>query len=182
MAIYTKRGDRGETSLYDKASSQKIRISKDSLRINAIGSVDELNSVLGLYSSFESDKASKKYIQRIQGDLFTIGAILAGANKRFSAAKVKYLEKKIDNLEGKLPVLAHFILPGGTTAASYLHLARSVSRRAERVIVSLSKQEAVNPSILVFINRLSDLLFMLAREANAKEKTAETSWPSKVLK
>ena len=182
MAIYTKRGDKGETSLYNKESSQKIRISKDSLTVHSIGSIDELNSVLGISASLEKDNVRKKFIQKIQSDLFTIGAILAGANKRFSASKVKYLEKKIDYLEGKLPVLGHFILPGGSILSANFHLARSVSRRAERMVVALSKEEKVNPPILVFLNRLSDLLFMLAREANSREKTAETSWPPKVLK
>lgn len=182
MSIYTKRGDKGETSLYDKNSSQKNRVSKDSSRIRAIGSIDELNSLLGVCVALESNIRGKKFLQKIQSDLFVIGAILAGADKRFSSSKVRYLERRIDSLEGKLPVLSHFILPGGGFLAANLHLARSVARRAERSIVALSKKERVKPPILVFINRTSDLLFMLAREANAKERTAETTWTSKVLK
>ncbi len=180
MAIYTKRGDRGETSLYDKASTQKIRISKDSLRINAIGSVDELNSYLGTIAVKVQDAGFK--IQDIQADLFRMGAILAGANLRFSNVKTKKLEKEIDRLEGSLPVIRNFILPGGTEIAAGLHFARSLTRRAERAIVALNKQEQVNPAILVYINRLSDFLYIKAREINHKEGKTETTWSSKVLK
>lgn len=180
MAIYTKRGDRGETSLYDKASSQKIRISKDSLRINAIGSVDELNSYLGVVAVKYQDSRFK--IQDIQADLFRIGAILAGAGLRFSKVKTRKFEKEIDRLEGSLPVVRNFILPGGSEVAAELHFARSLVRRAERAIVALNKQEPISPEILVYINRLSDFLYIKAREINHKEGKTETTWSSKVLK
>lgn len=167
MAIYTKRGDKGETSLYDKESSQKIRIAKDSLRINAIGAVDELNSYLGIVGAgFEN----------IQADLFRVGAILAGAPLRFSPAKTKKLERQIDKLEGSLPVVKNFLLPGGTALAGQLYFARALARRAERQVVALNNQEPVHPGILVYLNRLSDFLYIKAREANHKAKKAETPW------
>lgn len=170
MAIYTKRGDKGETSLYDKNSRQNIRVSKDSLRIGAIGAIDELNSYLGVASTNLKD---------IQRDLFTIGSILAGARLSFGKAKTKKLEKTIDKLEGKLPVLKNFILPGGTSEAAHLQYARALCRRAERELVSLSKTQDINPNILTFMNRLSDYLFMFARKANYDAKIKEETWKRK---
>ena len=172
MAIYTKKGDKGETSIF--ANDKKI--SKSSLRISAIGTVDEVNSALGASLAFSKDTYLKKTIVGIQKDLFTLGSILAGSKLRFSIAKTKKLEKIIDKLEGSLPVLKNFILPGGTKTASLLHLARSFARRSEREVVALSEVEAVRHQILVYLNRLSDLIFMLAREANAKKKASEVIW------
>src|SRR3972149_11914995 len=111
MAIYTKRGDRGETSLFDKDSVQNIRVSKDALRIRTIGALDEANSSLGVVVSFSSDKKLNFLITRIQAELFTIGSILAGANLRFSKTRTLFLEKNLDKLEGALPVLGNFLLP-----------------------------------------------------------------------
>ncbi len=167
MAIYTKRGDKGETSLYDKNSRQNIRVSKDSLRIEAIGAIDELNSYLGVASADLKD---------IQRDLFTIGSILAGAKLRFPKSKIKKLEKVIDKLEGTLPVLKNFILPGGIQTAANLQYARALCRRAERAIVRL---EIKNQEILAYINRLSDYLFMLARKANYDVGIKEEVWKRK---
>lgn len=167
MAIYTKRGDKGETSLYDSTSRQNIRVSKDSRRINAIGAIDELNSYLGMTS------ADLKEIQR---DLFTIGSILAGAKLRFGKAKTKKLEKTIDKLEGKLPVLKNFILPGGSRLAAHLQYARALTRRAERQVVALSEVDKIKPEVLIYLNRLSDYLFMLARKANFDAEVKEEVW------
>ena len=179
MVIYTKRGDRRETSLFDKQFRQNIRVSKDSLRIRAIGAVDEANSYLGLCLSLSEDKKLNNLLTNIQGELFRIGAILAGAKLRFSASKTKVLEKEIDKLEGTLPPLKNFVLPGGTPLAAHLHIARTILRRAEREVVALNQVEAVKANILTFLNRLSDLLFMLARKANYEAKVKENVWKSK---
>ena len=176
MAIYTKRGDKGETSLFDKASVQNIRVSKDSLRIRAIGAVDEANSSLGVVVSLSSDKKLNSQITRIQAELFTIGSILAGANLRFSKTRTLFLEKKLDKLEGTLPVLRNFLLPGGSVVASHLQVSRTFVRRAEREIVALSKAEPVKPQILIYLNRLSDFLFMLARKVNHDAGAKELVW------
>ena len=169
MAIYTKKGDRGETSLF--SSPQKV--SKSSLRIRAIGAVDEANSFLGVVVSENPLVAELKEVQR---DLFTIGAILAGAQLRFPKAKTKRLEKRIDEIEGKLPVLKNFILPGGFPSAAKLFFARTLVRRAERALVALNQKEPLRPEVLVYLNRLSDYLFMLAREVNFKIGVSEESW------
>lgn len=178
MAVYTKRGDKGQTSLYDPLNAQNIRISKSSTRINAIGSIDELNSFLGIICT-KSDKKLKVKIENIQGKLFRIGSILAGAKLRFSVSYVKPFEKEIDTLEGTLPVLKNFILPGGSEIGSLLHYARTLVRRAERALVSLNETEEVRPEILIFINRLSDYLFMLARKANFDSSLPEKIWKTK---
>ncbi len=174
MAIYTKRGDRGETSLYDKNSRQNIRVSKNSLRIEAIGAIDEANSFLGIISSRDANLG--KEIKEVQRNLFTIGGVLAGANLRFSKTKTKKLEKKIDKLEGELPVLKNFILPGGSEISSHLLYARTIVRRAEREVVALDKKEKVSPQILSYLNRLSDYVFMLGRLVNALSGIKEETW------
>lgn len=178
MAIYTKRGDKGETSLYDSQSSQRLRVSKDSLRIKAIGSVDELNSLLGVARAFVEAPITVKILKEIQADLLTVGSILAGSNLKFSINKTKRLEKIIDKLESTLPVLANFILPGGSISASLVQLARSVARRSERTLVRLNKKENVPGEIMVYINRLSDTLFMIARQINLQNNTKEDIWKS----
>jgi cob(I)alamin adenosyltransferase len=176
MAVYTKRGDKGETSLFDGAARQNIRVSKDSLRIRAIGAVDEANSSLGVVVSFSSDKNLNLQIIRIQTELFTIGSILAGAKLRFSKARTVFLERRIDKLEGSLPVLRNFILPGGSVVGSHVQVSRTLVRRAERQIVTLSKLEPVKPQILTYLNRLSDFLFMLSRKVNEDEGIKELVW------
>ena len=176
MVIYTKRGDKGETSLFDKEARQNIRISKDSLRIRAIGAIDEANSFLGVCVSLSEDKKLNNLLSGIQGDLFRIGAILAGAKLRFSASKTKKLEKEIDLLEGTLPVLKNFILPGGDPLAAHLQVARTMVRRAERQVVRLNQTEPIKPEILSFVNRLSDLIFMLARKVNYERDIKEKVW------
>lgn len=176
VAIYTKKGDRGETALYDPLARSNRRIPKDSLRINAIGAVDEVNSFLGIVISGSSDKNLDNLLKEVQNNLFNIGAILAGASLRFSLAKTKKLEKAIDELEGRLPVLKTFILPGGTEISARLFFARALARRAERAVVALSGVERVKPEILIYLNRLSDFLFMLGRNENAKDGIKEEQW------
>lgn len=176
VAIYTKKGDRGETALYDPLARSNIRIPKDSPRINAIGCLDELNSFLGIVLSESSDINLTALLTKVQNNLFNIGAILAGAAISFSATKAKDLEKTIDKLEGRLPVLKTFILPGGSITASRLFFARALVRQAERAIVALNRKEPVRPEILIYTNRLSDFLFMLAREQNSKAKMKEQTW------
>ena len=172
MAIYTKKGDKGETSLYKKGK----KVSKNSSRIKAIGAVDELNSALGVCISFSDDKKLKSLLAGVQRDLFVIGSVLAGANLRFGKSKTKKLEKVIDKLEGDLPVLKNFILPGGTKAASQLFFTRSIARRTEREVVSLHEREKVNPQITIYLNRLSDFVFMLARNENFEKGLNEIVW------
>jgi cob(I)alamin adenosyltransferase len=178
MAIYTKRGDAGETSLYDKKNTQRSRISKDSFIIETLGTIDELNSVLGVSLSFCKRKKTRALIKEVQSNLLVIGSITAGSKLRFSKTKTQKFEKIIDELESKLPVLKNFLLPGGTKFASHLHLARSVSRRLERRMVKLSKTNEVKPQVLVYLNRLSDFLFMLARDDNFSFGEKESFWKS----
>ncbi len=179
MAIYTKKGDKGQTSLYSSQPAVSQRVSKNSIRIRTIGSIDELDSFLGLAKSFCLDLKIQKIISDIQKDLLTIGSILAGSKLRLSKTKTKRLEKMIDTWEGNLPRLSNFILPGGTPLAAELHVARSMARRAEREVTALSEVEKVSDSIKSYINRLSDFLFMLARVANSDQKIKEEIWIGK---
>lgn len=176
MAIYTKRGDRGETSLYDEKNTQRTRISKDSLIVNTLGVIDELNSSIGVAVSFCDDKKTKTLLEEVQKDLLRIGSIIAGSKLRFSKSKTRKLEKVIDGLEGSLPVLKNFIIPGGEKFASHLHFSRSLARKAERKMVALSKEIRVKEQILAYLNRLSDFLFMLARQASHKKGKKDTVW------
>jgi len=175
MSIYTKRGDKGETCLIGSKDGGK-QVSKDSLRICAIGAVDELNSCVGIVRSFSEDKGSDKKLKVIQSDLLTAGSILGGSELKFYNSKTKKLEKEIDGLEKKLPKLTNFIIPNGTKIASFLHFARTLSRRAEREVVALSRIEEVKPQILVYLNRLSDYLFTLARNENHKSEVEDDLW------
>lgn len=182
MAIYTKKGDEGLTSLYGEDKKRR----KDDLRVEAYGTVDELNSHLGgVISLLTPDtKRLRSHLLEIQKDLFEIASCLATprrAEPPFSVGsdKTKRLEKLIDELEGTLPVLQNFIFPGGSKAGAALHVARTVARRAERATVSLANKEEVNPQILVYINRLSDCLFMMARFANKLDKKPEEIWKQK---
>jgi cob(I)alamin adenosyltransferase len=169
MAIYTKKGDRGETSLF-KGS----RVPKNSLRIRVIGAIDEVNSYLGVIISESLE--IKKEISEIQRNLFTIGSILAGAPLRFPKVKTKKLERELDRLEGTLPVLKNFILPSGEKVAAKLFFARTLVRRAEREVALLNSKEPLKPEILVYINRLSDYLFMVGRRENFKKGIKEEVW------
>jgi cob(I)alamin adenosyltransferase len=168
--IYTKSGDKGDTGLGDGA-----RVPKDHPRVAAYGSVDELNAVLGLLVSHFPQAAEMDLIRSIQNDLFDVGADLClpqatdekpGAHLRIRAEQAERLEHAIDRLNANLAPLTSFILPGGQAAAAWCHLARTVCRRAERDVVTLSREETINPQVIVYLNRLSDLLFVLARIYN----------------
>ncbi|ODU00953.1 MAG: ATP:cob(I)alamin adenosyltransferase [Planctomycetes bacterium SCN 63-9] len=177
--IYTKTGDEGMTGLLSDR-----RIAKDHSRIEAYGTVDELNAVLGVARSSGLDEALDSLTARIQEDLFMVGSALADPNPDgpfhsvVRAEHVEKLEAAIDDLESTLPRLTVFILPGGTTGAAHLHLARTVCRRAERALVALSHQPSENvPSVvIVYLNRLSDLLFVMARSANHRSSVADIPW------
>ncbi len=187
MAIYTRKGDRGKTSLYnakyytkyDKSSAQRGEVSKDSLRINAIGAIDELNSHLGVTISISENRILNRKLKETQRDLLTIGSILAGSNLRFFKTKTRHLEKEIDEIERRLPKLENFILPGGSKVASSFQYARVLARRAERRLVAVNAREKVKPQIFTFLNRLSDYLFMLARDSNYKSGIKEEVWIGK---
>ncbi|MFH1863799.1 MAG: cob(I)yrinic acid a,c-diamide adenosyltransferase, partial [bacterium] len=161
MSVYTKTGDKGETGIFSGK-----RLSKDSLLIEAIGSMDEANSWLGVVGGFED----------IQKDLMTISSILAGADLKLPSTKTKKLEKEIDKLDKILPPLKHLIRPGGSETGAKLHFARTLVRRAERAVVGVLNKEKVKPEILIYLNRLSDYLFMHARFANFQDGTREVEW------
>ncbi len=167
--IYTRGGDGGETSLGDGA-----RTPKHDLRVAAYGSVDETNATIGLARLYTSGP-SDDMLARIQNDLFDLGADLcrpgeADGALRIVEAQVERLESEIDAMNEQLAALTSFILPGGSEASAHLHLARTVSRRAERLVSELATREAINPAALRYINRLSDHLFQLARLANERGK------------
>ncbi len=177
--IYTKSGDSGETGLGDGT-----RVRKDSPRVTAYGEVDELNSTLGLLLAYCPDCPEAALLRVIQNDLFDVGADLCvpptenegpGTTLRVVAAQYERLEKAIDRLNEKLEPLGSFILPGGTPTSAWLHLARTVCRRAERAVVTLMHSQKVNPHALIYLNRLSDFLFVLARVAN-HGGTADVLW------
>jgi cob(I)alamin adenosyltransferase len=168
--IYTRSGDQGETSLGDGT-----RVPKQSLRVATYGTVDETNAAIGL-ARLHAKGEIGAILARIQNDLFDLGADLAQARgklaaiPRIGASQVTRLEKEIDRIDRGLAPLKSFVLPAGTALAAGLHFARTVARRAERLVSDLAKIEAVNPEALKYLNRLSDLLFVLARQANAKGK------------
>jgi cob(I)alamin adenosyltransferase len=179
MKIYTKTGDRGETSLFDNT-----RVSKADPRVDAYGEVDELNACLGAARAAGLDAEVGLALEQIQKDLFALGARLADPSARIAervvkaavtAADVERLEKIIDTLEGELPPLRRFILPGGSAAGALLHLARTVCRRAERRVIALGPG-ASEPVIIIYLNRLSDLLFVMARAVNHRARMPETEW------
>jgi len=187
MSVYTRAGDKGKTHLY-----QGKIILKSSLRIEAIGSIDELNSTIGVAVAQFKNKNSKvkNELEKIQNDLFEIGGALANPSSKVQKlnSRVQNFEREIDKLEKKLPELKNFILPGGSLGGALLHLARTVSRRAERRIVELSEKDKqslrsdnlrVQNEIIIYMNRLSDLLFMFARSINNIEKKKEKVWKSR---
>lgn len=176
--VYTKSGDAGETSLVDGS-----RVSKADLRVTAYGDVDELNSLLGIARAGLTDPQLNEALGNIQNELFIVGADLASPLEiqvpRIEEDHVTGMERLIDLLLEELEPLREFILPGGTQLGATLHLARAVSRRAERSVVTLAAQSAINKQALIYLNRLSDLLFVMARVANkrsgAKEEPANFS-------
>ncbi len=175
MRIYTKTGDKGETGLFNGS-----RVPKDDPRVEAYGTVDELNSILGLYRADQADPLLFTEIRRIQEELFELGADLAtpGGQKSLSllASSISFLENRIDEIMGCLPDLQSFILPGGSIPASQLHIARTVCRRAEREVISLMRQEDIPDILLVYLNRLSDYLFALARHENHRQGCGDELW------
>jgi cob(I)alamin adenosyltransferase len=176
--IYTKTGDSGLTGLADGS-----RAEKDSLRISVIGDIDELNSLLGLLIAINIDEEIKVCLLDIQHILFDLGGELAiPGSEMLIEARVQYLEKTIDQYNASLPPLKEFILPGGSVPAAVCHTARAVCRRAERQLVSLSKEVSINKVSLKFLNRLSDLLFVFARTLALSEGGKEIYWQSERLK
>ena len=176
MKIYTKTGDAGETGLFGGG-----RVPKDDPRVCAYGDVDETNATIGFAVALEPADFEIKTLQTIQRDLFTIGAELAtpDASKQKASVKreqVSALEQVIDRHEATLPPLKNFILPGGTPKAAALHLARTTCRRAERSVVALARDEQINPLIIHYLNRLSDLLFVLARAVNKQAGRSDIVW------
>jgi len=187
--IYTRTGDRGETGLIGGR-----RVSKDDARVEAYGALDELNSAIGAARAFLAGAAGAfpagaadaradlaAACDQIQRDLFALGAEIAAPGKegqgpRVAATDVDALEAWIDRFDAALPALRVFILPGGTPGGALLHVARTVARRAERRVVTLSRAEPLNPEILRYLNRLADLLFVLARAANARAGVTEDEW------
>lgn len=187
MRIYTKSGDKGETGLLGG-----VRVPKDDLRIAAIGEVDELNAIIGVLRSMLR-RAQHDILKQIQSNLFAIGAELAEPDAKqkrrtrlseqnrkspFDENRSRVLEKEIDRMENALPPLKNFILPAGTTFSAHAHLARAVCRRAERAVVALHRKSPLNQNILIYLNRLSDFLFMLAREDMFRQKKKEEIWHS----
>jgi cob(I)alamin adenosyltransferase len=171
--VYTRTGDQGQTSLVGGA-----RVSKASLRVDAYGDVDELNCVIGLARARLEDQEIDEVLGLIQNDLFTLGADLASPSEidvpRIEESFTRKLEELADRFLAELEPLKEFILPGGSEAGAVLHLARTVARRAERRVVELFETEQCNPETIVHLNRLSDLLFILARVVNHRASVQET--------
>jgi cob(I)alamin adenosyltransferase len=179
MKIYTKTGDGGDTSLFDNT-----RVSKADARVDAYGEVDEVNACLGTVRAAGVDADIGAVLEAIQKDLFALGARLADPSARIASRVTKAtigepdvhrLEETIDRLEGELPPLRRFILPGGGPAGAALHLARTVCRRAERRVIGLGRDE-VEPVLVAYLNRLSDLLFVMARAVNHRAGVPEVEW------
>ncbi|WP_228235458.1 cob(I)yrinic acid a,c-diamide adenosyltransferase [Allomuricauda sp. M10] len=179
MKIYTKTGDKGTTALFTGK-----RVPKHHIRIESYGTIDELNSHLGLLRDQEMDTHSKSMLVLIQEKLFTVGSILATEPDKDQRLKIPrineddilLLEKEMDQMNENLPEMTHFILPGGHTTVSYCHVARTVCRRAERMITYLHENEPVPETVLSYINRLSDYLFVLARKLSYDLKATEIKW------
>jgi cob(I)alamin adenosyltransferase len=178
MKIYTKTGDQGTTSLFGGK-----RVSKADLRIDTYGTIDELNAIIGLVRDQEVNQNRKNILIEIQDRLFTIGAILAaepGNTKvkipALTEGDIVFLEREIDRMEATLPVMKFFILPGGHQSISFCHLARTVCRRAERLVVALHQVEGVDSLVIQYLNRLSDYLFVLSRKMTSELGAEETSW------
>ena len=176
MKLYTKQGDDGHTGLFGGG-----RVPKNDARVCAYGEVDECNSAIGVVIAKGADVEMVTMLRQVQSELFTLGAELAAAGGRSPGVKigdahVAQLERWIDTADKEMPPLKNFVLPGGTETAAALHLARTVCRRAERTTVALSLQQTVRPAVIIYLNRLSDLLFALARLANHQTGVADIPW------
>jgi len=177
MKLYTRTGDHGQTSLHGGT-----RVEKDCLRVEAYGTVDEMNSWIGWTRAECTYDPLSTILDQIQRELFELGADLACGHQtdppepRMGDHHITNLERHIDNLSGELPPMKHFILPGGSPLASKLHIARTVCRRAERLCVRLARDEAVDPRAIIYLNRLSDLLFAMARRANQLAGVEDVPW------
>ncbi len=180
--IYTRTGDAGETGLFGGG-----RVSKDDLRVEAYGSVDELNAAVGAVRSLEIDPELDRHLARVQEQLFSVGSHLATPSQArarsaippVEAAWSVELEKAIDGWEAELPALTRFLLPGGSRSGAALHVARCACRRAERRVVALHRKAKVEDAVLVYLNRLSDFLFVAARVANHRAGAPEVLWEPK---
>ena len=174
--IYTKTGDEGNTGLGDGS-----RIEKFNLRIEGLGNIDELNSVIGIIISENIPVKESEWLKKIQHDLFDIGGELSIPNfTNLGILKVEFLESNIDNMNKDLPPLKEFILPGGSKVSSYTHLARTICRRVERNLFKLNQTEKVNEFSLKYINRLSDFLFVLARHLNKSKNINDIFWKKNI--
>lgn len=175
MKIYTKTGDAGSTGLIGGR-----RVAKNSLRISAIGEIDELNALVGVSRTSIDDEKLEWMMDNVQAWLFEVGAELASPGEEkfqtIGSEEIEDLETSIDDQTAALPELKNFILPGGTSAAAYLHLARSVCRRAERTLLDLNDEEPVRGELKVFLNRLADWLFIAARTANRVRNVDDVNW------
>lgn len=179
MKIYTRQGDDGTTGLFGAA-----RVRKDSIRVSAYGDVDELNALIGVTRAENPDPDIAVILERVQSELFTLGAQLATPNAddapknipTINNEHIARMEKEIDRFDAELPPLRSFVLPAGTRLASMLHVSRTVCRRAERSVVTLASSDPVPSLAITHLNRLSDLLFTLARLANHRAKVEETKW------
>lgn len=177
--VYTKTGDEGNTSLVGG-----IRISKADVRLEAYGTVDELNSHIGLLDAYVTDETIDAVLTRIQSDLFIVGTHLATDQSQtplypsaiLPEGEIEYIEKEIDKILAELPEKLGFVLPGGSISASQAHVCRTVSRRAERCVIRLSQETTVGKEILQFLNRLSDYFFVLAKKLNNIEGKSEKTW------
>lgn len=183
MKIYTRTGDNGTTGLIGGT-----RVKKYDIRLEAYGTVDELNSYLGVVRSLLTDKHADEVLEKIQNILFVIGAHLATDDSivlikkqlPVGATDIELLEKEMDKMNEVLPELRNFILPGGCQATSFCHVARTVCRRAERLIVELSDKVEIETDLIIFINRLSDYLFVLSRKISMDQKSAEILWSPEI--
>ena len=178
MKIYTRKGDSGQTSLIDGDM-----VNKHNLSVDAYGTIDELNSFLGLLKDYIKDDKIKDILNNIQIKLFSIGSILAsGKNQNISEKvkiekkDVKYIELEIDRLNKDLPELKNFVIPGGHKTSSYSHVCRSICRRAERKISELNNKSSVDSNILAYVNRLSDFFFVLSRVLKYSDNVSESQW------
>ena len=182
MKIYTKKGDSGKTQLFGGK-----KLYKDNIRVEAYGNIDELNAWFGLLINYQAGNVTNEFLIRIQHHLFAIGSVLASIpgksdpDLKTGEEAIQRIEREIDHLQATLPELRQFVLPGGHVSVAVCHLTRTVCRRAERKVVALSKKESVDPLILIFLNRLSDYLFVLARKMGYELGITELKWDKEQL-